>query len=56
MQCFGTIAEFSPGSRVSAIVAVHLIGLALGILALIRLSARTFDALRALRHRIQERF
>ena len=34
------------------IVAVHVIGLPLGILVLIRLSARTFDALRALRHRL----
>ncbi len=34
------------------IIALHVIGLPLGILVLIRLLARTFDALRALRHRI----
>ncbi len=36
------------------IIALHVIGLPLGILVLIRLLARTFDALRALRHRIHE--
>ena len=34
------------------IIALHVIGLPLGILVLIRLLARTFDALRALRQRI----
>jgi hypothetical protein len=34
------------------ILALHVIGLPLGILVLIRLLARTFDALRALRQRI----
>ena len=34
------------------IIALHVIGLPLGILVLIRLLARTCDALRALRHRI----
>ncbi len=34
------------------ILALHVIGLPLGILVLVRLLARAFDALRALRHRI----
>jgi len=34
------------------IIAVHVIGLPLGILVLIRLLARTFHSLRALRHRV----
>jgi hypothetical protein len=36
------------------ILALHVIGLPLGILVFVRLLARAFDALRALRHRIHE--
>jgi hypothetical protein len=37
------------------IVGLHLLGLPLGILVLVRLSARSFDALRALRRRLARR-
>jgi hypothetical protein len=51
---FVAAATVDPDAVVIAvpIVALHLLGLPLGILVLIRVSARSFDALRALRRRV----
>jgi hypothetical protein len=48
-------ATVEPAAAIIAvpIVAVHVLGLPLGILVLIRLLARAFDAVRALRGRIR---
>jgi len=54
---FVAAATVDPDAVIIAvpIVALHLLGLPFGILVLIRLSARTFDALRALRRRLARR-
>jgi hypothetical protein len=51
---FVAAATVDPDALIVAvpIVAVHLVGLPLGLLVLIRLLARTFDAIRMLRRRI----
>ena len=54
---FVAAATVDPDAVVIAvpIVALHLLGLPLGILVLVRLSARSFDAVRALRQRVAGR-
>jgi hypothetical protein len=54
---FVAAATVDPGAVAIAvpILALHLVGLPLGILVLVRLSARSFDAVRALRRRVARR-
>jgi hypothetical protein len=54
---FVAAATVDPDAVIIAvpIVGLHLLGLPLGILVLVRLSARSFDALRALRRRLARR-